>query len=126
MHNNKSVDFSQKRKEVSKLFFAVLTKKTTVREALIHFPKDCEDKTIIASWHALCHLEADEDLREKDIEYKEEQDEYIEFIANTLQAGNALPDNIVKSYIPYHSEALIPCTNTIKGIIYKFKRFLNC
>ncbi|MBQ9244918.1 hypothetical protein IJ182_01475 [bacterium] len=126
MHNNKSIDYSAIRKQVSRLFFSVLTQKISVKEALVNFPKDCEDKTIIASWHALCHLEADEDLRAKDIEYKNEQDEYIEFIANTLKDGNALPENIINSYYPYHTEALTPCTNTLKGVIYKFKKFLNC
>ena len=126
MHRNESVDYTKLRKEVSKLFYAVLTGKMVVRDALLKFPKDCEDKTILASWHALCHFEADEDLRKKDALFKEEQDNYIEFIANTLQNGAALPQNIIESYIPYHSEVLTPCSNTWKGIVYKFKKFLNC
>ena len=84
MYEHKSIDYSEIRKKVSRLFFGVLTKKLPVREALVRFPKDCEDKTIIASWHALCHLEADEDIRKKDLMYKQEQDEYIEFIAYTF------------------------------------------
>ena len=111
-------------KLIEKAKYDVLTKKTIVREALLRFPKDCEDKTILASWYALCHLEADEDLRKKDAMYKEEQDEYIEFIADTLKKGEALPDNIIASYEKYHSEALTPCSNSLKGIIYKFKKFL--
>jgi hypothetical protein len=112
------------RKKVSKLYFGVLTRKLSVREALVRFPKECEDNTIIASWHALCHLEADEDLRKKDKMYKEEQDKYIEFIAFTLQKGEALPENIVNSYLPYHSNALTPETNTLKGILYQLKKFI--
>lgn len=126
MHGHKSIDYSQDRKKVAELIFAVLTKKLIVREALIKFPKDCEDKTIIACWHALCHLEADEDIRKRDTLYAKEQDNYIEFIANTLKDGLALPDNIIKSYIPYHNGALTPCSNTLHGIIYKFKKFINC
>ncbi len=124
MHDG--LNYSKIRKQVSTLFFGVLTKKVSVREALVSFPKDCEDKTVIAAWHALCHLEADEDLRKKDPEYATEQDNYIEFIANTLKTGEELPSNIINSYLPYHSEALTPCTNTFKGVIYKFKKFLNC
>ena len=126
MHKHESINYSSIRKSVAQLIFGVITNKLSVREVLVHFPKDCEDRTVIASWHALCHLEADEELRAKDIEYKEEQDEYIEFIANTLQEGNELPDNIINSYLPYYTEALTPCTNTLKGVIHKFKKFLNC
>lgn len=126
MSEYKSVDYSEIRKKVSRLFFGVLTKKLPVREALVRFPKDCEDKTLIASWHALCHLEADEDIRKRDLMYKQEQDEYIEFIAYTLQKGDALPSNIIKSYLPYHNESLIPNTNTFKGILSQLKKFLCC
>ncbi len=126
MYERKSVNYSEIRKKVSRLFFGVLTKKLPVREALVRFPKDCEDKTLIASWHALCHLEADEDIRKRDLMYKQEQDEYIEFIAYTLQKGDPLPENIIKSYIPYHNEALIPMTNTFHGIISQLKKFLCC
>ena len=126
MHKHTCVDYSKERKRVSKLFFAVLTKRMPVRDALVKFPKECEDKTIIAAWHALCHLEADEDIRLKDIMYKEEQDEYIEFIAYTLEKGEELPSNIITSYIPYHNEALIPAGKGIKAIINKLKKFLCC
>ena len=126
MYKSESIDYKSVRKKVSKLFFGVLTKKLPVREALIRFPKDCEDKTLIASWHALCHLEADEDLRLKDPMYKNEQDEYMEFIAFTLQKGEELPKNITDSYLPYYSEALIPSANTVKGIMHQLKKFLCC
>ena len=126
MHKRSCVDYSELRKEVSKLFIAVLTKSVPVRDALASFPKECQDKSIIAAWHALCHLEADEDLRLKDDMYREEQDEYIEFIAFTLQKGEELPANIINSYIPYHSEALIPAGKGVKAVINKLKRFLCC
>lgn len=126
MSERESVDFSEQRKKVSKLFFAVLMNKMKVRDALARFPKDCEDKTLIAAWHALCHLEADEDLRQRDIMYRDEQDEYIEYIAFTLKNGEELPSNIINSYTPYHNEALIPAGKSIKSIINKLKRFLCC
>lgn len=126
MHGSQSIDYSQIRKHIYKLYTEVIAKKISVREALVNFPKDCDDKTVIASWHALCHLEADEDIRKKDIEYAKEQDDYIKFIAETLKEGNELPSNIIEDYIPYHSQALTPSTNTIKGLIHNFKKFLNC
>lgn len=126
MLQRKSVNYRELRKKVSKLFFAVLTNKIVVRDALARFPKDCEDATLIAAWHALCHLEADEELRLQDKMYAQEQDEYIEYIAFTLEKGEALPTNIVNSYSPYHNEALISPSKSLKGIINKLKRFLCC
>ncbi len=124
MSKSEIIDYSEQRKFVSKLYIAVLTEKISVREALMKFPKNCEDKTIIAAWHALCHLEADEDIRKKDELYAKEQDEYIEYIAFTLDNGEALPQNITDSYLPYHEDALIPPNNSLKGIIHEFKKFL--
>ena len=125
MSKQKGIDYFKERKYVSKLYISVLTERMNVRDALMNFPKDCNDKTIIAAWHALCHYEADEDLRKKDKLYKKEQDEYIEFIAFTLDKGDALPQNVINSYIPYYTNALIPPDNkTIKGIINQFKKFL--
>lgn len=126
MHKHESVNYTEDRKYVSRLYIAVLTEKISVREALMKFPKNSEDKSIEAAWHALCHLEADEELRKKDLMYKEEQDEYIEFIAFTLDKGQELPENIIESYKPYHEDALIPPNTSIKGIIREFKKFLCC
>lgn len=120
-----SINYKELRKQVSSLYIGVLTKKLTVREALNAFPHDCEDKTIIAAWHALCHLEADEDLRAKDELYKKEQDDYIDYIAYTLDKGEELPENIVNSYIPFHENALTANSTTIKGIIQNMKKFLS-
>lgn len=124
--SKRSVDYTQHRKCVANIFMGVLTKNIPVRDALANFPKDCEDETIIAAWHALCHLEADEDLRAKDSMYKEEQDNYIEYIAHTLSKGEELPENIIKSYFPYHETALIPNSNKMNGIIQTLKKFLCC
>lgn len=124
MRERVAENYKDIRKKVSKLYIAVLTKKLPVRDALARFPRDCEDKTIIAAWHALCHLEADEELRLKDKMYREEQDEYIEYIAYTLEKGEELPSNIIEAYSPYYSEALIPAGKSVKGVFNKLKKFL--
>ena len=98
--------------------------RNAVREALNAFPQDCDDKTIIAAWHALCHLEADEDIRARDIMYKKEQDDYIDYIAFTLDKGEELPENIVNAYLPYHEHALNANSTKLKGIIQNIKKFL--
>ena len=114
------------RKFVAKLYIGVLTKHLTVREALLNFPKGCKDKSIIAAWHALCHLEADEDLRSKDKLYADEQDEYIEYIAFTLDKGEELAQNIIDSYLPFYESALIPNKKGINGLLQQLKKFLCC
>ncbi len=124
MHKHESVSIQEMRKNISKIFLGVLTKKISIQEALTKFPPDCDDPTIIASWHALCHLEADEDLRRKDSLYKQEQDDFIGFITHTLAQGNELPKNIINSYTPYHPNSLISGSNNIKSIINKLTRFL--
>ena len=124
MRKHDCVDYTDLRKEVSKLYKSVLTGKLSVRDALVKFPQDCEDKTITASWYALCHLEADEDIRKKDIIYSEEQDDYLEFIAQTLEKGDELPANIINEYKPYHTEALTANSNTLKGFMNRLKKFL--
>ena len=117
-------DIKTIRKKVSKLYIAVLTKRLPVRDALAKFPRDCDDKTIIAAWHALCHLEADEELRLKDKMYEKEQDEYIEYIAYTLEKGEELPSNIIDAYSPYYTDALMPAGKSVKGVLNKLKKFL--
>ncbi len=96
-----------------------------VREALLKFPPDTKDKSIQAAFHALVHLEADEDLRRRDILYKEEQDEYLEMISQILESGEDLPDNIIRNYEKYYKEPNIPHSNNAYGNIKRFFRFLN-
>lgn len=96
-----------------------------VREALLKFPPDTQDKSVQAAFHALVHLEADEDLRRRDLLYKEEQDEYLEMISQILETGEDLPDNIIKNYEKYYKEANIPHSNNAVGNIKRFFRFLN-
>jgi len=96
-----------------------------VREALLKFPPDTKDKSVQAAFHALVHFEADEDLRRRDILYKEEQDEYLEMISQILESGEDLPDNIIKNYEKYYKEANIPHLDNAAGNIKRFFRFLN-
>ena len=70
---------------VSRLILNVLCGYMSVKDALLKFPKDVEDESIIAAWHALSHYEADEDLRMENPDYKAEQDDYMEFIAFSLR-----------------------------------------
>lgn len=120
-----TLDYSLCRKEVADLIFKVLTNQILVREALLKFPEDVLDPSIQASWHALCHLESDEDIRRRDFEYANEQNDFIEMIAFTLQKGEELPKNIINAYVKYHEEALIPHSKSFKGIVQKLTRFLN-
>lgn len=117
---SKSNDIKLIRAKVSALIFKVLTDSLHVKEALDMFPKDVDDSSLECAWHALIHLDADEDLRAKDIEYSKEQDEYLEMIAFILKEGNELPDNIIRSYNQYYEDTVLPkkpsFINTIKSL----------
>ena len=113
------------REYVSRLIVSVLTNRISVREAILNFPKDVEDKNIQAAYHALIHYEADEDMRNSDLAFKEEQDEYLNMIAELLYAGKELPKNIIKSYESYYPEIELPKSKTIKNFIKSICRFLN-
>lgn len=117
-------DILEQRQFVSSLIFSVLTGKITVKNALLKFPHGTEDKSIQAAWHAVLHYESDEDLRNKDFNYAQEQDEYLEFIAFTLKEGKSLPLNIINSYNEYHPKAMIPEEDGIKGVIKRLFRFI--
>lgn len=110
---------------VSRLIILVLTGQMPVRQALLNFPKDTNDTSIITAYHALIHYEADEDIRATDIAYKEEQDEYLEFIADTLSKNRTLPQNIIKSYKNYYSNVALPKDKSTRNIIKKICKFLN-
>lgn len=96
-----------------------------VREALLRFPPETNDKSVQAAFHALVHLEADEDLRKRDLLYKEEQDEYLGMISQILESAEDLPDNIIKNYEKYYKEANIPHLDNATGNIKRFFRYLN-
>jgi len=112
------------RKFVGRLIYAVLTERKNVREAIKLFP-DTKDKSIECAYHALVHYDADEDMRYKDIEFREEQDDYLEFIAETLCAGKELPRNIIADYEDYYKGVARPWKDGIKGFIREFLRFIN-
>lgn len=118
-------DYSKERQYISGLIFDVLTEKLIVREALLKFPKDLHDPSAIAAYHALIHLEADEDIRAKDDLYKQEQDDYILYIAETFQKGDELPQNIIKEYTDFYSWAPSGFSDTKEGIREKLSRDIN-
>ncbi len=113
------------REYVARLIVSVLTERISVREAILHFPKDSADKNIMAAYHALIHYEADEDQRNQDLAFKEEQDEYLNMIAELLANDKDLPKNIIKSYEEYYPEIELPKSKSIKNIIKSLCRFLN-
>jgi hypothetical protein len=110
---------------VAGLIRQVLISRMCVREAILQFPPDTEDKSIQAAYHALVHYEADEDLRRRDEVYREEQDDYLEFIAQILERNEELPENIIKNYEKYYSCTNIPHEHNTRGFLKSFFRFLN-
>ena len=113
------------RKFVSGLIKSVLVGDACVRDAINRFPKGTEDESIQAAFHALVHLEADEDLRHQDILYKEEQDNYLLMIAETLQKGEDLPINIINSYKEFYKSANIKNPDNFNGKLKSFFKMLN-
>ncbi|MDR1168906.1 MAG: hypothetical protein LBK53_08495 [Heliobacteriaceae bacterium] len=118
-------NYEENRKLTASLIRQVLTGGISAREAVLRFPKDSADKSIEAAYHALVHFEADEDLRRRDPLYKEEQDDYVEFISHLLEKGEDLPDNIINIYEEYYESANIPHENNSKGFWKSFMKFLN-
>lgn len=110
---------------VSKLLRAVRIGKCKVREALLQYPKDTTDDSLVAVYHALIHYEADEDLRLRDALYKEEQDDYIEFLSYILEKGEDLPQNIIDNYKKYYDSAPILHKNDTRGFLKSFFKVLN-
>lgn len=110
---------------VADLIRQVLISRMCVREAVLNFPRDTDDKSIHAVYHALVHYEADEDLRRRDEVYREEQDDYLEFLADLMERGEDIPENIIQNYENYHACANIPHEKNSKGFLKSFFRFLN-
>ena len=114
------------RQKVAELIISVLTEQTTVSRALLNFPKDKFDKSIECAWHALIHYEADEDMRAKDIDFREEQDEFLYFLSTLLKDGKDLPVNILKDYKNFHGGAPIPTDEkSFWSRLLKLFRFIN-
>ncbi|MBQ2644230.1 hypothetical protein IJG14_01485 [bacterium] len=113
------------RQKAGELIKCVLAGKMTIKQALLAFPKDVKDNSVRSSWHALCHLEADEDLRTKDVLYREEQDSFLNSIAETLMLGESLPEYITEAYKKYYNIPLTPHRDGLKGFLASFENFLN-
>ena len=113
------------RKYVGDLIINVLTDRIVVREAIKLFPHDIKDESIKSAYHALIHREADEDLRYRDLLYKDEQDNYLEGLARILQKGQELPKNIIKNYNNYYREIEITHSGLFKIVMKKLCKFLN-
>jgi len=115
------------RQKVADIIVSVLTEQFSVREALLKFPKTSFDRSIECAWHALVHYEADEDLRAKDIDFKEEQDEYLYFLSTLLKDGKDLPANFLKDYKDFHGKAPIyeDENSGFWAMFLRFFRFIN-
>ena len=110
---------------VSRLIYLVLTDKITVREAILRYPRESKDRSIKTAYHALVHREADEDIRARDIEYREEQDDYLEFLAELLAKNEDIPENIVKEYESFYEDISLEYSDNKKNLLKKLCKFLN-
>ena len=117
--------FKNNRIATASLIRFVLVGDLCVREAINQFPPDTEDSSIEAAYHALVHYEADEDLRRRDPLYRQEQDDYLMMIADTLETGENLPNNIIENYRKFYKEASIPHQKNKLGALKSFWRNLN-
>ena len=115
------MDDIENRKLVGRLVMSVLTEKRNVRETIKLFPKT-KDSSIECAYHALIHYEADENMRYKDIEYREAQNDYLEMLAETLMSGKSLPKNIIEEYKPYYNGTAQVWAKNFKG---KFEEFIR-
>jgi hypothetical protein len=113
------------RKFVGKLLRAALIGRLTPSDAASRFPKDVEDKSITAAFHALMHFEADEDLRKQDLLYAQEQDEYIETISDMLMAGKPMPQNIVDEYEAFYPTSPLYRSENRENFFKRVLRLIN-
>lgn len=118
-------EYREERKNVSRLIYMVLAETLSVKDAIFRFPKDTTDATIKTAYHALVHRESDEEFRKTDLDYKDEQDDYLEFIAQILQNGDSLPQNIINSYNKYYKGVEMPSSGNMKGLLKSLCKFLN-
>lgn len=89
------------------------------------FPKGCEDPSVHAAWHALCHYEADEDIKKDNLAFNDQQVELLEMIAFEFKDGNPLPQNIIDAYKPYYQDDPISYESGLRGFLKKLFRFVN-
>ena len=118
------MDSIAERKCAGRLIYIVLNGKKCVRYPIKLFP-DTKDPNVICAYHALVHYEADEDIRYQDIEYRDAQDDYLEYLAQTLSEGKILPKNIIDEYKPYYSGIAKPWHEGFQNSIKEFLRFIN-
>lgn len=122
---NEEKDYTSQRQYVGNIVIAVITERITVQRALTLFPKGCDDPSVRAAWHALCHYEADEELKNKDIEFNNQQLELLEMIAFTFKDGEPLPQNIIEAYKPYYKDNPISYEKGLSGFLKKLFRFIS-
>ncbi len=114
------------RQKVSELIISVITEQIPVRHALVNFPRTKFDKSIECAWHALIHYEADEDLRAKDVDFREEQDDFLYFLSTLLKDGKDLPANILNDYKNFHGKApILANEKSFWAKLLKLFRFIN-
>ena len=116
---------NENRKLCARLINEVLAGRRITREALKRFPKGDNDKSVIAAYHALIHYEADEDIRKRDAEYKEEQDLYLKSIAEILLTGQPLPTNIINSYEDFYAGTVLPAKPGFRNWVKSLLRFIT-
>ena len=56
---------------------------------------------------------------------KDQQDSYLEQIANLLIQGKDLPKNVIKNYNQYYREIKINQTGFVKKLVSKLCKFMN-
>ena len=110
---------------VSNLLFKVLTEQMSVLEAVSVFPKNTDDPSIDVAFHALMHMEADEDFRAKDALYREEQDTFVELIAHTLAKGDNVAQNLIREYEKFYPEAALYKVDNKENIIKRLLKIIN-
>lgn len=110
---------------VSNLLNNILVEKLSVPDALKMFPKNYKDKSLDVVFHAIVHYEADEDIRRRDLLYKEEQDDYIEMLAQTLKNGEGLPLNIIGEYEKLYPEIALYKEDNQDNIIKRLFKKIN-
>lgn len=111
---------------ISDLIHDVLNGKISVQSALLTFPKDIENVEIKCAFDAIMYLEADEDIRKKDKEYRELQNEYLLHIAKIFKENGNLAQNIISRYLKYNKDDLISKKrSTLKDTLNYLKRMIN-
>lgn len=122
---DQEIDYTAQRQHVGNIIIGVLTERISVKKGLLLFPKGCEDPSIHAAWHALCHYEADEDIKRENRAFNDQQIELLEMIAFEFKDGNPLPQNIINAYKPYYQDDPISYESGLKGLVKKLLRFIS-